>query len=329
MAGLHDVAKLAGVSKSTVSRVINDEYGVKQSTKERVQKAIEECGYVVNQVAKDLKSQKTNLIGVIVPTLSSNSTAQGVDGLSHVFDNQGKHVILANTQHKYEKEIEFIRLFNQKRVEGIILYATHLDTRLTDVIQQSSAPVVLIGQDGSLFDIPSVIHDDVRVGFSAGQRLLKAGCKNIGFIGVTSEDIAVDSMRYQGFSQSVLASGNRGPLFHSQGEFSIESGYDQTIKLLKEYPEIDGIFCATDRIAIGAMQAIAQSGKQVGKEIKVIGVGNDELGMVFSPSLSTFHYAFEEAGETAANVILDLISGKQQLMSKVVLGFRNIERQSC
>ncbi|WP_317918292.1 LacI family DNA-binding transcriptional regulator [Vibrio sp. MACH09] len=329
MAGLHDVAKLAGVSKSTVSRVINNEYGVKKSTKEIVQKAIEECGYVVNQVAKDLKSQKTNLIGVIVPALSSNSTAQGVDGLSHVFDKHGKHVLLANSQHNHDKEIEYIKLFNQKRVEGIILYATHLDNELVKVIEQSSAPVVLIGQDGSLFDIPSIIHDDVRVGFTAGERLIAAGCQHIGFIGVAIDDIAVDSMRYQGLSQQLSMSGFGEPIFHSRGEFTIESGYQQTKNLIKENKELDGIFCATDKIAIGAIKAIEESGKKAGKEIKVIGVGNDEIGMVASPSLSTFHYAFESAGETAASVILDLINGKQQLMSKVVLKFKNIERQSC
>lgn len=329
MAGLHDVAKLAGVSKSTVSRVINNEYGVKQSTKEIVQKAIDECGYVVNQVAKDLKSQKTNLIGVIVPTLSSNSTAQGVDGLSYVFDKNGKHVLLANSQHQHDKEIDYIKLFNQKRVEGIILYATHLGEELIKAIAQSSVPVVLIGQDGSLFDIPSVIHDDVRVGFSAGQRLAKSGCKNIGFIGVASEDIAVDTLRYEGLEQALSSLKLDQPIFHSRGEFSIESGHAQMLDLLNNNNEIDGVFCATDRIAIGAIKAIEESGKIAGKDIKVLGVGNDELGMISTPSLSTFHYAFEAAGETAANVILDLIKGKQQLMSKIVLSFRSVDRQSC
>lgn len=88
MASLHDVARLAGVSKSTVSRVINDEYGVKESTKIKVLKAVEQCGYMVNQVAKDLKSQKTNLIGVIVPRVSSHATAQGVDGLTAILSKQ-------------------------------------------------------------------------------------------------------------------------------------------------------------------------------------------------------------------------------------------------
>lgn len=87
MASLHDVARLAGVSKSTVSRVINNEYGVKEATKVKVRKAVEECGYVVNQVAKDLKSQKTNLIGVIVPRVSSHAISQGVDGLTAVISS--------------------------------------------------------------------------------------------------------------------------------------------------------------------------------------------------------------------------------------------------
>ncbi|NMV12755.1 LacI family DNA-binding transcriptional regulator, partial [Vibrio parahaemolyticus] len=105
MASLHDVARLAGVSKSTVSRVINDEYGVKEATKQKVRQAVAECGYVPNQVAKDLKSQKTNLVGVIVPRVSSHATSQGVDGLTDVLEKAGKHVLLASTHQAHEKEL--------------------------------------------------------------------------------------------------------------------------------------------------------------------------------------------------------------------------------
>ncbi|GAM57135.1 sucrose operon repressor scrR, lacI family [Vibrio ishigakensis] len=118
MVSLHDVAKRAGVSKSTVSRVVNDEYGVKQSTKDKVQQAIDELGYQTNLVARDLKSQRTNLVGVIVPRVASNATSQGVDGLSLAFEEAGKQVLLASTQLSYQKEIDFIKLFNQKRVEA-------------------------------------------------------------------------------------------------------------------------------------------------------------------------------------------------------------------
>ncbi|WED24206.1 LacI family transcriptional regulator [Vibrio sp. JC009] len=329
MASLHDVARIAGVSKSTVSRVINDEYGVKDATKVKVKKAIEECGYIVNQVAKDLKSQKTNLIGVIVPTMASNATSLGVDGLSRVFENAGKHVLLANSQHRYAKELDYIRLFNQKRVEGIILYATHLDKELTDAIAQSVAPVVLVGQDGSFFNIPSIIHDDERVGFSAGQRLIESGASKIGFIGVSSKDIAVDSMRYKGLVQAMSHADMGEPAYHSRGEFTIESGYEQAKQLVREYPDVDGIFCATDKIAIGAIQGISETGKAVGKDIKLVGVGNDEMANVISPSLSTFSYAFEAAGETAANVVLDIVAGKQQVMAKIVLGFETVCRETC
>ena len=329
MVGLHEVAKLAGVSKSTVSRVINNEYGVKASTKEKVQKAIEECGYVANQVARDLKSQKTNLIGVIVPRMSSNATAKGLDGLSPIIEQAGKHVLLANSQQDNEKEIEYIKRFNQKRVEGILLYATHLDSPLVEAIKQSNAPVVLIGQDGSLFNIPSIIYDDVSVGFTAGKRLIEAGAANIGFIGVNSQDIAVDQCRFQGLEHYLQHFKQSSPLFHSRGEFTIESGFVQTKQLLLDWPQLDGLFCATDRIAIGAMKAIAETGKVAGKDIKVLGVGNDELAQVCTPSLSTFNYGFDLTGKKAAQMLLDLIGKKHVEVSKLVMNFESISRKSC
>ncbi len=328
MASLHDVARLSGVSKSTVSRVINDEYGVKESTKIKVLKAVKECGYVVNQVAKDLKSQKTNLVGVIVPRVSSHATAQGVDGLTAIFEQAGKHLLLANTHQVHEKELEYIQIFNQKRVEGIVFYATHLDAPLVKAIQQSPVPVVLVGQDGSLHNIPSVVHDDTRVGFEAGNRLVAAGCSKIGFIGVQSDDIAVDVQRSQGLEQS-LAFHQLSVLFHVHGDFSIESGYKLAQKQLEKHPDMDGLFCATDRIALGAVKALTEKGIQVGEQIKVLGVGNDELASVSTPSLSTFNYAFDKAGENAAKMLLERIAGKGQEMSKVVLTFQNIDRETC
>ncbi|HDG1727756.1 TPA: LacI family DNA-binding transcriptional regulator [Vibrio cholerae] len=328
MASLHDVARLAGVSKSTVSRVINDEYGVKKSTKIKVLKAVEQCGYMVNQVAKDLKSQKTNLIGVIVPRVSSHATAQGVDGLTAIFEQAGKHVLLANTHQVHAKEIEYIHIFNQKRVEGIVFYATHLDQPLIHAIQHSAVPVVLVGQDGSLYNIPSIVHDDHRVGFEAGQRLVKAGCKKIGFIGVQSDDIAVDVLRSQGLQQA-LGFHQQTLLFHARGNFSIESGYQMAKQAYLDYPQLDGLFCATDRLAVGAIKALQELGVHVGQQVKLLGVGNDELAYVSNPPLSTFNYAFDKAGENAAKMLLERIAGRGQEMSKVVLTFQNIQRETC
>ncbi|MDC0610583.1 LacI family transcriptional regulator [Vibrio sp.] len=328
MASLHDVAKLAGVSKSTVSRVVNDEYGVKEATKIKVLEAVKQCGYVVNQVAKDLKSQRTNLVGVVVPRMSSHATAQGVDGLTRALELAGKHVLLANSHQNHDKEVEYIQIFNQKRVEGIIFYATHLDQMLVTAIAHSSVPVVLVGQDGSLFDIPSVIHDDFRVGFEAGQRLIKAGCKRIGFLGVQQDDIAVDEQRSSGLVRA-LTSQNLSLEFHAHSDFSIESGYRLTKQYLADYPDTDGIFCATDRLGVGAINALRELNINVGVDVKLLGVGNDELSLISHPQLSTFSYAFEKAGENAASMLLERIEGRGHEMSKLVLTFKNIDRQTC
>lgn len=329
MASLHDVARLAGVSKSTVSRVINDEYGVKEATKVKVRRAIEECGYVVNQVAKDLKSNKTNLIGVIVPRVSSNATSQGVDGLSEIFEQSGKQVLLANSRLEAGKEIPYIELFNQKRVEGILMFATHINDELVTAIKRSKAPVVLIGQDGSSYNIPSVIHDDYRVGYCAAEQLHQAGCRSVGFLGVQSEDIAVDRQRFEGFSNALKHLGISSPQFHSQGQFTIDSGREEMSKLLDDKVPVDGVFCATDRIAIGAIQAITAVGLKPGKDIKVIGVGNDEMASVVTPGLSTFDYAFAPAGSNAAKMLLEIIEQGRSQVSKLVLGFDWVGRQSC
>ncbi|MPX89443.1 LacI family DNA-binding transcriptional regulator [Salinivibrio sp. VYel1] len=329
MASLNDVARLAGVSKSTVSRVINQEYGVKPATIEKVNRAIEQCGYVVNQIAKDLKSNKTNLIGVIVPRVSSNAMSASVDGLSHVFDKKGKNVLLANTRQDDQRICYYLDLFNQKRVEGILLFASTLNPDLVHAIKRSSAPVVVIGQDGSPYNIPSVIHDDYRVGFCAGEQLINAGCRQVGFLGVQAEDIAVDQQRYQGFESALTTLTQTVPLFHYQGQFSIQSGYVAMTAMLEQYPDLDGVFCATDRIAIGAIQALQAQGITPGHTVKLMGVGDDELAQVVSPSLSTFDYAFDAAGESGAKMLLELLETGQSHVSKLVMGFNYISRATC
>jgi len=180
-----------------------------------------------------------------------------------------------------------------------------------------------------ILDDVSVVHDDLRVGFEAGNRLLAAGCEHIGFIGVPDSDLAVDKLRSDGLKQALTMSGASELLFHSHGEFSIESGYANMKQLINEYPNVDGVFCATDRIAVGAIKALQEAGIEVGKQVKVLGVGNDELGYINSPSLSTFNYAFDKAGESGAKMLLELIDGTPQVMSKVVLTFQNISRHTC
>lgn len=328
MASILDVARLAGVSKSTVSRVINDEYGVKASTKIKVNQAIKSCGYLPNQIAKDLKSKTTNLIGVIVPRISSHATSLGVEGISHAIARSNKRMLLANTEQDAETECQYIQVFNQKRVDGIILFATHIDKQLVTAIKASQAPVVIIGQDASMYNIPSIVHDDVRVGAVAAEKLYKAGCKEIAFLGVSSRDIAVGQHRFEGLVQG-LSLYDLKPAYHSYGDFSLTSGKEEMKKLLQENPRIDGVFCATDRIAAGAIQALHEQGKIAGKDIHIIGLGNGDIANVVMPRLSTFEFAFESAGEKAAEMLINIISNGQTDVAKLVLGFKWIAGQSC
>ncbi|TCS42354.1 LacI family DNA-binding transcriptional regulator [Reinekea marinisedimentorum] len=329
MPSLYDVARIAGVSKSTVSRVINNEAGVKQNTRDKVFSAIEESGYVVNQVAKDLKSQTTNLVGVIVPRISSHAISAGVEEISKIAEADGKQVLLANSRQEHGKELEFIGLFNQKRVAGIIIFATHVDEKLILAIHTSKVPVVVVGQDTSSYGIPCVLHDDLGVGEAAARLLNKAGCSQVGFIGARADDIAVDTLRYQGFATETLNLTGKEPQFRSNGDFSVLSGNQQVQALLDRGVTPDGIFCATDDLAIGAIQALVAAGLTPGKDVQLVSVGNDEKAEIITPSLTAFSYAFDSAGHEAAELLMGLCNNKTKAVTKLVLGFSLVERDSC
>lgn len=331
MTNLYDVARMVGVSKSTVSRVINNEPGVKEETRRKVRYAIAESDYVINQVAKDLKSSETRLIGVIVPRISSQAIYRGVEGLTREFELSGKQVLLANSELCMVKELEYIALFNQKRVEGIAIFATHIDDALINAVRTSRAPVIFVGQDGTQHGIASIIYDDYRVGYLSAEKLIGKGCTCPGYLGVHTTDIAVGQQRYLGFADATRQLLGQAPCFYQQGEFSIASGYQQMSMVITEGTKFDGVFCATDKIAVGAMQALIAGGKAPGRDIYVIGVGNDEVSTVVAPSLSTFDLPFAEAGEKAGGMLLDLIrtGKKHNCVSKITLGGDWIPRDSC
>ncbi len=323
---ISEIAKLAGVSSAAVSRYFNDGY-VSEEKREAIRRVVEETGYRPSLQAQTLRTKKTKTIGVIVPKIDSSSVGRVAAGITSVLEENGYRLLLAVSEQNTQKELDYLSLFDDKQVDGIILLATVLSAALKKKIKQLSVPVVLTGQ--CLPGGNCVYHDDYHAMYDITKLVLSKGCRNFCYIGVTNCDKAVGAERFQGF-QDALDTAGLSVLEESAetGEFTVASGYEKMRELYRKYPDVDAVICATDKIAVGAMQYLKQQGRQIGKDVLLTGQGDSVLAAHVSPSLTTIHYYYEESGRKSAQMILELIAKGTIALREMKLGFELVEHES-
>lgn len=248
---ISEIAKLAGVSSAAVSRYFNDGY-VSEEKREAIRRVVEETGYRPSLQAQTLRTKKTKTIGVIVPKIDSSSVGRVAAGITSVLEENGYRLLLAVSEQNTQKELDYLSLFDDKQVDGIILLATVLSAALKKKIKQLSVPVVLTGQ--CLSGGNCVYHDDYHAMYDITKLVLSKGCRNFCYIGVTNCDKAVGAERFQGFQDALDTAGL--PVLEESaetGEFTVASGYEKMWELYRKYPDVDAVICATDKIAVGAL----------------------------------------------------------------------------
>ena len=190
------IAQLAEVSTATVSRYLNNGY-VSEEKRKRIQEVIERTGYRPSSSAQTLRTGRNNLIGVIVPKISSESVARMVDGITEVVNNAGYQVLLANTGNDTEKELEYLKTFRLNNVDGVIFIGTLMTKKHLALMKSYKKPIVLMGQQES--EVSSVYFDDYGAAQLATDCLVRCGCKNIAHLAVTLKDKAAGRARRSGY----------------------------------------------------------------------------------------------------------------------------------
>ncbi|MEL7596723.1 MAG: LacI family DNA-binding transcriptional regulator, partial [Clostridiaceae bacterium] len=191
-----EIAKLAGVSKSTVSRYLNNGY-VSEESREKIQEVIERTGYKPFRHAKIMRTKKTNLIGIIVPKISTETASRVVEGIMNEISKHGYDVLIANTNLSVDKELEYLEIFKNNQVDGIIFMATKLIEKHFSIMDTIEVPIVVTAQ--YIEDYPCVYHDDYNASKDVVKLLLNKGHKDIAFIGVDEQDISVGFQRKRGY----------------------------------------------------------------------------------------------------------------------------------
>ena len=325
------MAKLAGVSISTVSNVLNKTRSVSKETITKVEKAAKELHYQVDPIARSMKNHKTGQIGVIVEDICGVFYPYIIKGISSVAIEKGYDVIISDAQGMdgneeavgREKAI-FDKFFNA-RVDGVIFVTAvkieALDEYFTRIKERANrkkyTPLVSIERDLTSVGIDSVFYDSYGNSQIAVQHLIDCGCKNIAHIsGPVSMHVA--QQRVTGYLNCMHKNkiGVDMQKMISYGVYSHQSGYKAMMDILDKYPSVDGVFCGNDQMAIGALKALKLRGKRVPQDIKIIGYDDSFVSTIVEPSISTIHVPKESAGVAAANLLFSLMENKSDQTSR-------------
>lgn len=303
---INEIAKLAEVSRATVSRYLNDGY-VSTEKREKIRRVIEQTGYKPSAQAQMLRTKKTRQVGVIIPKINSDSISQMVSGIGNVLKEAGFWMLLADTENQEKEELEYLQVFSENQVDGIILIATIFTQRHREALEALQVPVVILGQ--KLEGYSSVFQDDFLAGKAAARMLLQ-DANRIGYIGVTQKDIAVGQERKRGFLEQLQEEGREwDESCYEECGFSAEDGYEAAKALFDRHPNLDGVMAATDTIAVGALAWIRESGRSVPGQVAVVGVGDTVAGRMMTPRLSSIHFHYRTSGQEAAKLLLELMKG--------------------
>ncbi len=326
MATIKDVAKRAQVSISTVSHVINHTKHVSEETVERVEQAIKDLNYKTNIFAKNLKSQQTKKIGVVLHDVCGMFFPYIIREISKIANQEGYTVALMDTKGSIEAERKALESLVENYVDGIILssmvptpekesYAEELKKLLDSGTKK--IPLVMLERDFSAYGIDSICTDLYSGGIMAMEHLMDLGCRNVAHIAAPEPHMG----RYYAY-QTVLEKYQipYRPEYVEQGDYSHESGYVCTQKLLDKGIPLDAIFLANDQMAIGAIRALHEREIQIPEDIKVIGFDNVYICDALEPPLSSISMEKRALGQKSASLLLKRIreSGEHRTHREVV-----------
>lgn len=327
---IQDVAKLANVSIATVSRVINNQGGVRKPTEQRILKAIDDLGYIRNAAARTIKRKATNTIGVIVPDIKNPFFPQIMAGIEQKAREKDYFTILSSTNESPLVEEKIIRNFIERGVDGVIITTASENGDYLKILKDQNIPIVAVDRSIKKFDVDTVLVDNSKGSYQAVQRLILQGHKKIAII-CGPQSTTPGFERYLGYKRALEDYGI--PLdekYVVQGDFSEQSGYLATRQLnaLDESPT--AIFSSNNLMTIGCMKALDDLNWKLGQEVSFIGFDDVDIATFLNPKLSVVSRPMNAIGEIAFTLLHERINFKGELPKREYsLTPELIIRQSC
>ena len=325
---LTEVAKLAGVSPITASRFFRNPEALSLGKRVRVESAAKELGYVPNLAARALASQRTEIIGVLIPSLTNNVFSDVLRGIYDAIEGSRYSIQLANTRYSIFQEEKLLRLFLAQKPAGLIVTGIDQTPESRAIMEASDCPIVQIMEIG-----PNPL--DMMIGFShadacyaAISHLLAQGCRRIGFVGARMDPRV--QRRFQGYQAAMKEAALFDPrlVVTTPAPTSVTLGGTLFADLLAQAPDTDAVFCANDDLALGALFECRRRHIAVPEQMAIVGFNDLEFMASSVPTLSSVRTNRYEMGRDAATMAIEAIEGRRPEHPVVDLGFRVMTRQS-
>jgi LacI family transcriptional regulator len=306
MATIRDVAKLAGVSVATVSRYLNKNGYVNKDTEQRVAKAIEQLNYEPNAVARGLAGKQTGTIALILPDIANPFFPEIARGVVDVAQKHGFTVILCNSDDQGQKEKSYIEMLRKKYVDGIIFASNTLGQDDVEQMNKNNIPLVVLDRAPTRQSCSVIRSRNYEGAKLAVSHLLDIGCKKIAHL-YGPQELITAKKRMLGYEESVLDFPWYTPSLMVPGHFRMDGGLAAVKELFAKHPDVDGIFCGNDLMAIGALKGLHQLGVRVPEDVAIIGFDGISLTEITTPELTTIAQPNYDMGALAAKVLIETI----------------------
>ncbi|MFC9605799.1 LacI family DNA-binding transcriptional regulator [Streptomyces niveus] len=329
---LEEVAALAGVGRGTVSRVINNSPRVRDSTRQLVQEAIAELGYVPNRAARALAGSRTDAVALVIPETEKRFFAEPyfsdvLHGVGTGLADTEMQLLLTLVRNENERR-RFLQYARAGRVDGVLLVSVHGDDPLPDLLAEIGLPTVLSGRRSADEPVSYVDSDNVGGARSAVRHLAETGRRRIATV-TGPLDMYVAQCRLGGYREAVAASGgDPDPSWTAHGDFTEESGRRAMTELLARHPDLDAVFAASDVMAAGALHSLRAAGRRVPEDVAVVGFDDSPIAGHTDPQLTSVRQPVEEMGQAMARVLLEGINNPGTPHQHAVLPTELVRRAS-
>ena len=320
---LHDIALAAGVSTTTVSRALKDRTDISEQTKKFIKELASSMNYQPNMLAQSLVNRTTHTLGVIIPSLDTTIFSTMLSGIQETASRFGYRIIICNSNEKTETEITNILGLMNNMIDGLLIcHAVHTSSfEHVRIHIGKRIPIVQFYRVGLNLSIPQILADDEYGAAQVTEYLIKKGCKRIAIL-LGPESLSLSQTRQKGYQNTLKKHGlSFDAKLLSHIDFSLEKVVTALDNWLKIKPKIDAIICISDKNAVQVIRHLKKKNISVPDQIRVFGFGNEFVGEIVEPNLSTFDTQTRLIGEQAASLLIEqIISGNHEIKTKVIPG---------
>ena len=328
---IKQLAEALGLSTSTISRAFRGNKEISEVTKQRILEKAEELNYQPNHYASNLREQKSKTIAVIVPELANNYFSQAIHGIERIARENGYHILIYVTDDEYDREVSFINHLHNGRADGIIMSVSGEanDHNYLKNLGAKRLPLVFFDRVYDDIETSKVVTDDYDSSFLATNHLIEQGCKKIAYL-VVNKSLSIGKTRMQGYKDALTKS---NIAFNEDLIIDCSNNYSDNEQILaKALTELkpDGVFTSVERLAFATYYACFHLGINIPGQLKIISFSSLEIAPLLNPSLTSITQPAAEIGETAAQLLFDILEGKVQESSTklVVLKSKLVIRNS-